>query len=146
MTARIVGWGVLLGAVVVLASGCQPGLRVAGQAAAPGAGLGESPAPAPWSLSHRGLPPRGAARIWGWQQQDAPGIFTNINLIAQRKPAELFHRIWNGAGLMPASQGKLREDEVWALVDYIWTFMYDYQPARGQERVSSHDTGPGTGN
>ena len=43
MTARTVGWGVLLGTAVVPPSGCQPGLRVGGQAAAPGAGLGESP-------------------------------------------------------------------------------------------------------
>jgi mono/diheme cytochrome c family protein len=73
-----------------------------------------------------------AAKVWGWSQGDSAGIFTNVNLTLQRKPSELYQRIWTGHGLMPGYQGKLGEDEVWALVDYIWTFVYDYRPGRGQ--------------
>jgi len=50
----------------------------------------------------------------------------------QRKPSELFQSILRGRGLMPAYRGKLTEDEIWALVDYLWTFVYEYRPARGQ--------------
>jgi mono/diheme cytochrome c family protein len=74
-----------------------------------------------------------ARRVWGWKQQASAGIFTNVNLLAQRKPSELFQGILNGRGQMPAYRGKLTEDEIWALVDYLWTFVYDYRPPRGQE-------------
>jgi len=73
-----------------------------------------------------------AAKVWGWAQQVGPGIFTDANLLAQRKPSELFQRIADGRGLMPSYRGKLTEDEMWALVDYVRTFMWDYRPARGQ--------------
>jgi mono/diheme cytochrome c family protein len=73
-----------------------------------------------------------ASAVWGWTTGDGHGIFTNVNLMLQRKPSELYQRIWTGRGLMPAYQGKLKEEEVWALVDYIWSFLYDYTPARGQ--------------
>jgi mono/diheme cytochrome c family protein len=73
-----------------------------------------------------------AARVWGWKQQASPGIFTNVNLMAQRKPSELFQSILNGHGPMPGYRGKLTEDEIWALVDYLWTFVYEWRPARGQ--------------
>jgi mono/diheme cytochrome c family protein len=74
-----------------------------------------------------------AGRVWGWATGDGHGIFTNVNLMLQRKPSELYQAIWTGRGLMPAYQGKLTEEEVWALVDYLWTFIYDYRPARGQQ-------------
>jgi len=73
-----------------------------------------------------------AAKVWGWRQQASAGVFTNATLMAQRKPSELYQRILNGRGLMPAYRGKLTEEEIWALVDYLWTFVYDYRPARGQ--------------
>jgi mono/diheme cytochrome c family protein len=73
-----------------------------------------------------------ASKVWGWSRGDSAGIFTNVNLTLQRKPSELYQRIWTGYRLMPAYQGKLSEEEVWALVDYIWTFVYDYKPGRGQ--------------
>jgi mono/diheme cytochrome c family protein len=73
-----------------------------------------------------------ASAVWGWATGDGPGIFTNMNLMLQRKPSELYQRMWTGRGLMPAYQGRLKEEEVWALADYLWTFLYDYTPARGQ--------------
>jgi mono/diheme cytochrome c family protein len=73
-----------------------------------------------------------AAKVWGWKQRASGGIFTNANLMAQRKPSELFQAVLNGRGLMPAYRGKLTESEMWALVDYLWTFVYEYRPPRGQ--------------
>jgi mono/diheme cytochrome c family protein len=65
-------------------------------------------------------------KLWGWARGQGPGIFTDINLMAQRKPAELFQVIVDGrAEDMPGYRGRLTDDEVWALVNYIWTFIYD---------------------
>lgn len=72
------------------------------------------------------------AKVWGWARQIGPGIFTDANLLAQRKPSELYQRIADGHGLMPSYRGKLKDDEIWALVDYVRTFMWEYRPARGQ--------------
>ena len=76
-----------------------------------------------------GRGPRGgvlAEELWGWARGHGPGIFTDINLLAQRKPTELFQGIRDGRGRMPGYRGKLSDDEVWALVNYIYTFIYDY--------------------
>lgn len=67
-----------------------------------------------------------ARELWDWARGQGPGIFTDINLMAQRKPTELYERIRDGRGKMPAYRGKLSDDEVWALVNYIYTFVYDY--------------------
>lgn len=67
-----------------------------------------------------------ARELWGWARGQGPGIFTDINLMAQRKPTELFQGIMDGRGRMPSYRGKLTDDEVWALVNYIYTFIYDY--------------------
>ncbi|HEY3248053.1 MAG TPA: c-type cytochrome [bacterium] len=66
------------------------------------------------------------AKLWGWARGQGPGIFTDINLMAQRKPTELFQSIMDGRGEMPGYRGKLTEDQVWAVVNYIWTFVYEY--------------------
>jgi mono/diheme cytochrome c family protein len=70
-------------------------------------------------------------KLWGWARRQGPGIFTDINLMAQRKPTELYQSIVDGHGAMPGYRGKLSDEELWALVNYIWTFVYDYpwQPA-----------------
>jgi len=64
--------------------------------------------------------------LWDWARGQGPGIFTDINLMAQRKPTELYQRIVDGRGDMPAYRGKLTDDELWALVNYLYTFIYDY--------------------
>lgn len=64
--------------------------------------------------------------LWGWARGEGPGIFTDINLMAQRKSTELYQSIVDGRGEMPGYRGKLTDDEIWALVNYIWTFVYDY--------------------
>jgi mono/diheme cytochrome c family protein len=73
-----------------------------------------------------------AARMWGWGKGVGPGIFTDVNHMLQLKPSELYQRIADGRGLMPAYRGRLTDEEIWSLVDYVWTFLYDYRPARGQ--------------
>ena len=67
-----------------------------------------------------------ARELWGWARGQGPGIFTDINLMAQRKPSELYQGIRDGRGRMPAYRDALTDDEVWALVNYIYTFIYDY--------------------
>lgn len=76
-----------------------------------------------------GQGPRGteiARELWHWARGQGPGIFTDINLMAQRKPTELYQVIVDGRGVMPAYRDRLTEDEIWALVNYLYTFVYDY--------------------
>lgn len=64
--------------------------------------------------------------LWGWARGEGPGILTDINLMAQRKSTELFQSIVDGREEAHRYRGKLTDDEIWALVNYIWTFVYDY--------------------
>ncbi len=70
-----------------------------------------------------------SAKLWNWARGQGPGIFTDVNLMAQRKPSELFQAVMDGHGEMPSYRGKLTDDEVWAVVNYAWTFVYQY-PAK----------------
>ncbi len=65
-------------------------------------------------------------KLWGWARREGPGIFTDINILGQRKPTALFQAIVDGHGDMPSYRGKLSDEEIWALVSYIWTFVYEY--------------------
>ncbi len=71
--------------------------------------------------------------IWGWNLRQGVGIFTDRDFLVKRKPTELYARIADGHGLMPGYKQRLSVDEIWALVDYIWTFAYQYTPPRGQQ-------------
>ncbi len=71
-------------------------------------------------------------RPWGWALQQGPGVFTDRDFMVKRRPSELFAWIYDGIGLMPPYRQFLSVDEIWSLVDYIWTFSYDYSPPRGQ--------------
>ncbi len=76
-----------------------------------------------------GRGPEGLAlseKLWNWARGQGPGIFTDVNLMAQRKPTELFQSVIDGRGEMPAYRDKLTEGEIWAVVNYIWTFVYEY--------------------
>lgn len=72
-------------------------------------------------------------RPWGWALAQGPGVFTDRDFMVKRKPTELFAWIYDGIGLMPPYKQFLSVDEIWALVDYIWTFAYAYTPPRGQQ-------------
>jgi mono/diheme cytochrome c family protein len=71
--------------------------------------------------------------LWGWNLGQGVGIFTDRDFMAKRKPTELFARISDGHGLMPGYKQQLSVEEIWALVDYLWTFGYRYTPPRGQQ-------------
>jgi mono/diheme cytochrome c family protein len=63
---------------------------------------------------------------WNWARGLGPGIFTDVNLMAQRKPTDLFQVVADGLGDMPSYRGTLSDDDIWAVVSYIWTFIYTY--------------------
>ncbi len=71
--------------------------------------------------------------LWGWTLRQGVGIFTDRDFMAKRKPTELYARISDGHGLMPGYKQHLSVNEIWALVDYLWTFGYRYTPPRGQQ-------------
>ncbi len=79
------------------------------------------------------LSPLMAHRTWGWRLGHGPGIFRDRDFMVKRKPTELFAWIYDGIGLMPPFKQFLTVDEIWSLVDYIWTFVYEYTPPRGQQ-------------
>ncbi|MDR5708344.1 MAG: c-type cytochrome [Armatimonadota bacterium] len=68
--------------------------------------------------------------VWTWARGVGPGIFTDREWMAYRKPTELYQRIVEGVErrglrLMPAYRDELRPEEIWAVVDYLWTFVYE---------------------
>jgi len=65
-------------------------------------------------------------KLWGWARREGPGILTDFNLMVQRKPTELYQAIVDGRGDMPGYRDKLSPEEIWAVVNYIWTFVYEY--------------------
>jgi mono/diheme cytochrome c family protein len=67
--------------------------------------------------------------IWTWARGVGPGIFTDREWMAKRKPTELFQKVYDGVRrggveLMPPFGERLTRDEIWAVVDYLWTFVY----------------------
>jgi mono/diheme cytochrome c family protein len=67
--------------------------------------------------------------LWTWGRGIGPGIFTDRDWMAHRKPTELYQRVFDGVRrrgveLMPAFGDRLSPDEIWAVVDYLWTFVY----------------------
>jgi mono/diheme cytochrome c family protein len=54
--------------------------------------------------------------------------FTDQEFMANEDPAEFFVKITEGVegSAMPAWGGTFAEDEIWALVNYVWTFAYEY--------------------
>jgi mono/diheme cytochrome c family protein len=54
--------------------------------------------------------------------------FTDQAFMASEDPAEFFEVIVNGiqGTAMPAWRDNYTDDEIWALINYLWTFAYDY--------------------
>jgi mono/diheme cytochrome c family protein len=54
--------------------------------------------------------------------------FTDQAFMSAKAPQEFFTSITNGVAgsAMPAWGGKLNEDQIWALVDFVGTFAYEY--------------------
>ncbi len=80
-----------------------------------------------------GKGPRGpemAQQLWSWSRGEGPGIFTDINYIVQRNPSELSNAILDARGLMPGYRGKLSQEQINGLVDYVYTFFYKHAPIK----------------
>jgi mono/diheme cytochrome c family protein len=51
--------------------------------------------------------------------------FTDLRFMADRAPRDFYLTITQGKGSMPAWQGRLSQEERWAVIDYLMTFSYD---------------------
>src|SRR3990170_2004080 len=51
--------------------------------------------------------------------------FTDLRLVDDRAPRDFYLVVTQGKGSMPAWQGRLSQDERWAVIDYLRTFSYD---------------------
>jgi len=68
-------------------------------------------------------------KIWTWGRGVGPGIFTDRDWMAYRKPVDLYQAVAQGVQrrglkLMDPYAEKLSSGEMWSVVDYIWTFVY----------------------
>ncbi|MEJ2735127.1 MAG: c-type cytochrome [Anaerolineae bacterium] len=61
--------------------------------------------------------------------------FTDAEFMANKDPIEFFGAISNGVegSAMPAWGETFSEDQIWALVNYVWTFAYDYGAGAAEE-------------
>lgn len=55
--------------------------------------------------------------------------FTDQSFMSQNAPRDFFASVRDGVqgSVMPAWGGQFEEDQMWSLVDYIWTFAYVYE-------------------
>jgi mono/diheme cytochrome c family protein len=51
--------------------------------------------------------------------------FTDLRFVDDRAPRDFYLTVTQGIGSMPAWQGRLPQDERWAVIDYLRTFSYD---------------------
>jgi mono/diheme cytochrome c family protein len=51
--------------------------------------------------------------------------FTDLRLMDDRAPRDFYLTVTQGKGSMPAWQGRLSQDERWAVIDYLRAFSYD---------------------
>jgi cytochrome c oxidase cbb3-type subunit 3 len=57
--------------------------------------------------------------------------FTDLRFVDSEAPRDFYLTVTQGKGSMPAWQGRLSQDERWAVIDYLRTFSYD--PGLSQE-------------
>jgi mono/diheme cytochrome c family protein len=63
--------------------------------------------------------------------EDGTGImlgssdFTDLRQVDSQAPRDFYLTVTQGKGSMPAWQGRLSQDERWAVIDYLRTFSYD---------------------
>jgi mono/diheme cytochrome c family protein len=50
--------------------------------------------------------------------------FTDLRFAGDRAPRDFYLAVTQGVGSMPAWQGRLSQDERWAVIDFLWTFAY----------------------
>lgn len=51
--------------------------------------------------------------------------FTDLRFVDDRAPRDFYLTVTQGKGSMPAWQGRLSQDERWAVIDYLRAFSYD---------------------
>jgi len=51
--------------------------------------------------------------------------FTDLRFVDDRAPRDFYLVVTQGKGSMPAWQGRLSQEERWAVIDYLRTFSYD---------------------
>jgi mono/diheme cytochrome c family protein len=51
--------------------------------------------------------------------------FTDLRVVDDLAPRDFYLTVTQGKGSMPAWQGRLSQDERWAVIDYLRTFSYD---------------------
>ncbi len=51
--------------------------------------------------------------------------FTDLRVVDARAPRDFYLTVTQGIGSMPAWQGRLSQEERWAVIDYLRTFSYD---------------------
>jgi mono/diheme cytochrome c family protein len=51
--------------------------------------------------------------------------FTDLRFVDDRAPRDFYLTVTQGKGSMPAWQGRLSQEERWAVIDYLRTFSYD---------------------
>ena len=56
------------------------------------------------------------------QLKEKPANFTDKHMMREMTDGEIFYIISKGEDLMPAWEGKLKENERWDLINYIKTF------------------------
>lgn len=61
--------------------------------------------------------------------------FTDLRFVDDRAPRDFYLTVTQGKGSMPAWQGRLSQDERWAVIDYIRTFSYD--PGLSQQAAAT---------
>jgi mono/diheme cytochrome c family protein len=72
--------------------------------------------------------------------------FTDQEFMANEDPAELFEKITEGVegSAMPAWGETFSEDEIWALVNFVWTFAYEPASAAGPTAAAEPTSPPAT--
>jgi len=51
--------------------------------------------------------------------------FSDLRIMSSRAPRDFYLTLTQGRGSMPAWQGRLSQDERWAVIDYLRTFTFD---------------------
>jgi mono/diheme cytochrome c family protein len=59
--------------------------------------------------------------------------FTDLRIMGSRAPRDFYLTLTQGRGSMPAWQGRLSQDERWAVIDYLRTFTFDTTIPEGTE-------------
>jgi mono/diheme cytochrome c family protein len=69
--------------------------------------------------------------------------FTDVRVMAGQAPRDSYLITTQGRGSMPAWQGRLSQDERWAVIDYLLTFSYD--PTLSAEAGAASQPTPAAG-